>query len=420
MALALACALVPDATSGQTVSTYVIDPHPAGRQAGRDENISYVKLIGFFTSEVMPSVALGMSHGLYLYTSPGDRLSGPWIKNTIDPAGEFYEQAAALPKAGEAYPDIVTSRSARMDGPYQLVLYSNPLNRGGNPRRPWPMQVINAEAGCHELRVADVDQDGLPDIVCSATKAGGTLSFIAFQNASGPWQIVADPFRLGSGIATIGESIDLVSITGSPRINVVAANDAGVYWFENPRLSGGNPRTDPWPGHRIGEANRGVSLASIDLKQPTASVVVASNEDVPEGWASGLVWYEALPDPALPWMAHAIDPTYRLVHQINTGFTGGHPYLVVGEQEQTCGTPLIPAMHPDLPCRVTMFRFDGRAFVPFPLSGQGTHNQSAIEYDGGVLVAGANHGIFNAPNRALQAWFVSQATLEAWNRKFAK
>jgi hypothetical protein len=415
--LTLMAALTPVVASTQTVPNYIIDGHPVGRQAGRDVDISYVKLLGFFTSKTMPNVVMGMSRGLYLYTSSSNKLSGPWVKSAIDPAGEFYEQAAALLKSGDTYPGIVASRAPKMDGPYQLVLYSNPLNRRGTAGEPWPMEIINPEAGCHELRVGDVDGDGLLDVVCSATQVGGTLSFIAFQNASGPWQIVNDPLRLDGAIARVGESIDLISISGGPRINVVAANDAGVYWFKNPRLIAGNPRTDLWPGYRIGDANRGVAIATGVFNPPHESVVVASNEELPSAWTRGLVWYEPRPDPAQAWIPHSVDSTYRLVHQINTGRINGRGYVIVGEQEQTCGTPLVPAIHPLLPCRVTMFEFDNGSFIPFSLSGQGTHNQSAMEYNGGVLVVGANHAIYGTPNRALQAWFIDQATLATWNRE---
>jgi hypothetical protein len=423
--LVLMATLAPLATSAQNVQNYIIDAHPVGRQPGRELDLSYEKVIGFFTSTTMPSVVLGMSRGLYLYRSAGDTLAGPWIRSVIDPAGAFYEQAAAMPRPGDVYPAIVASRGPKMDGPYQLVLYSNPLNRGGDPGQPWAMEVINPDAGCHDLRLADVDQDGLTDIVCSATTAGKTLSFIAFQNApgqnaSGRWQIVSDPFTLHGAMARIGESIDLISVAGSPRHHVVAANDAGVYWFRNPRSAGGNPRTDPWPGYRIGQANRGVALATGVFKPPYEGVVVGSNEELPEGWKSGLVWYEQPADPVQPWTAHVIDPTYRAVHQINSGRIDGRAYIVVGEQEQTCGTPRIAAIHPQLPCRVTLFQFDGRSFVPFALSGLGTHNQAAIEYDGGILIVGANHGIYEPPQRALQAWFVDRATLLAWGRELPK
>src|SRR5216683_3150642 len=51
----------------------------------------------------------------------------------------------------------------------------------------------------------------------------------------------ADPFKVGSSItaivggsgARIGHGIDLISVNGGPRINVVGATNSGVYWFRN-------------------------------------------------------------------------------------------------------------------------------------------------------------------------------------------
>jgi hypothetical protein len=138
---------------------------------------------------------------------------------------------------------------------------------------------------------------------------------------------------------------------------------------------------------------------------------------MPESRAQGLVWYE--PPPTQTWISHSVDSTYRMVHQINTGRIDGRAYFIAAEQEQICGTPLVHAMHPQLPCRVTMFQFDNGSFVPFPLSEQGTHDQSVIDYNSGLLVAGANHAIFETPNRAFQAWFIDKATLAAWSRELS-
>jgi hypothetical protein len=53
-----------------------------------------------------------------------------------------------------------------------------------------------------------------------------------------------------------------------------------------------------------------------------------------------------------------------------------------------------------------MFQFKEGSFIPFSIYEQGTHNQSVILYKGGLLVVGANHGVYGAPYRALQAWFI--------------
>jgi len=150
------------------------------------------------------------------------------VKTTIDPAGDFYERSAAFLFPGDTYPGVVASRSG------QLVVYFNPMNWGGDPTQLWPAWVINPNAGCNDLHVADLDQDGLPDVVCSATSALGTKSFIAFQNNPNDWEILDDPFRVPGSSDSIGDGVAVLSIHGGPRINVVGATESGVYWFKNP------------------------------------------------------------------------------------------------------------------------------------------------------------------------------------------
>jgi hypothetical protein len=395
--LAFTAVLAPMLACGQTVQTFTIDPHPPGKPLE--------KTVGFFTSMTVPSVVVGMDSsgggegGLYLYTSPSGDLLGPWVRTTIDPVGDFYERSAAFVNPGEIYPGVIASRST------ELVWYHNPRNRGGDPTQPWKSQIINPNAGCHDVHIADVDRDGLPDIVCSAAMMMHTQSFIAFQNDNNHWQIVDDPFRVGVSLARIGDGIDLISISGGPRINVVAANEAGVYWFRNPKLTGGNPRRDPWPGSYVGRGNEGIAIATGVFNDAGESIVIADGEPVPTR-EPGLVWYEPPRNPTQIWMSHSVDATYQSVHQINTGNFNDRPYIIVGEQEQACGTPVWEAEHPGVPCRVTMFQFEKGSFSAFPIYQQGTHNQSVIPYNGGLLVVGANHAFYGTLYPALQAWFI--------------
>jgi hypothetical protein len=411
--LAFMAALAPMLASAQTVKTFTIDPSPAGKAvdpAGKPVE-TLEKTVGFFTSTTLPSVVVGLNGGkggIYLYTSSSGDLSGPWVRTAIDPVGGFYEGLATVLYPGDAYPGIIASRSR------QVVSYYNPMNWGGDPNQPWERRIINPNAGCHQLRVADVDQDGLPDVVCSASPVEDTHSFIAFQNDSNHWKIVDDPFQMGGSItsivggsaARIGAGIDLISIGGGPRINVVGATNSGVYWFRNPKLTGGDPRSDPWPGSYVGDGNLGLVIATGVFNEPSESIVVASGEQIPTPWLPGLVWYEPPSDPTQAWLSHSVDSTYRAVHQINTGKFNGIPYFIVGEQEQACGTPRLAAQHPGIPCRVTMFRFNNGSFSPFSIYQQGTHNQTVISYNGDLLVVGANHGYYDTLYPALQAWLI--------------
>jgi len=166
--LALVAMLVPRPASAQSVQNFIIDSAPPA--APLEVTVDY------FTSPTTPSVVLGSAtndlgpggRGYYLYQSAND-LNGPWTMTTIDPEGDAYEIARAFTWPGDTFPGVMASRSG------QLVWYDNPTNWGGEPTQPWPMEVVNPNAGCHDMHVVDLDQDGLPDIVCSSTVYGGTV-----------------------------------------------------------------------------------------------------------------------------------------------------------------------------------------------------------------------------------------------------
>jgi hypothetical protein len=60
-----------------------------------------------------------------------------------------------------------------------------------------------------------------------------------------------------------------------------------------------------------------------------------------------------------------------------------------------------------------MFQFKAGSFIPVSIYGQGTHNQSVIHHKGGILIVGANHGIYGTPHRALHAWFIDEVSFAA-------
>ena len=396
--LAFVGTLAPVLASGETVQNFIIDPSPPGRPV-------LEKTVDYFTSRTMPSVVLGSS-GIYLYQSSGN-LSGPWTMSVIDPEGDFYERARAFTYPGDPYPGVVASRSG------QLVWYANPLNSGSDPTQPWPRILINPNAGCHDLHVADLDGNGKPDIACSATFFAGTQSFIAFQNNWNDWQIVNNPFRDTSG-AGIGDSIGFVSINGSPRTHVVGATPSGVYWFENP----GN-RTGAWVPHLVGNggSNNGVSetaVATVAYGGPSDAIIAGAGEEPNGPWTPGLVAFFAGSNPRALWTAKSLDSTYRAIHEINSGNLAGSPLFIVAEQESVssqCNSAGYDE-HPSIAaCRVVLFEYQGGAFTPITeLSNLGTHNQSFVMYNGGLAIAGANHNSYGATDPALHLWLVTDGS----------
>jgi hypothetical protein len=175
-----------------------------------------------------------------------------------------------------------------------------------------------------------------------------------------------------------------------------------VYWFEYP-----GSRNGIWGAHYIGPGNAGVSIESGILPNGQDYVVIASSESAPVAWPGGLAFFTQNSDATQPWNATTIDSSYRAVHQLSLGTFDGSPYVLAAEQEQACIAGINETYHADLPCRVEIFKYNSRTFEPFVLlTSQGTHNQAVIAYKDGLLIVGANHGMFGG-YPALQGWIVS-------------
>jgi hypothetical protein len=183
-------------------------------------------------------------------------------------------------------------------------------------------------------------------------------------------------------------------MTGAPRL-AVAYETAGI------------PYQQSTCGETSGQSalsNAKGTTVAAGTKDGKDYVIVASNEDYPSPWTGGLAYYTQPADPTQPWLGTTVDATYRAVHEISTGTLGSNPYFIAAEEEQACITGGND-YHADIPCRVTLFRFSGKSLTAVQLFDQGTQNQSVLPYQGGLLVVGANHGVYGG-FPALQGWIV--------------
>jgi len=386
----LACGALRN-VSAQTITTaittdIVIDPSP-----GTGEPLE--KVVDYFTSKSFPSVVVGNGRGgLFLYRSVSG-LKGPWKRTVISPKWSAYERARALRFPGHAYPDVVASIGNR------IVWFENPMN-GPDPAavtRPWMPHIINADHGCHDIRVEDLDGDGKVDVICSAGLLLRAPAFVAFQNDLLNWQVV-------DNVADVGEDIAVVRVGSDPTPHLVGSDQTGkIFWYENPRLHGGNARTANWVKHYIGPGNVGNSFAAGKWSSPQDVVLTVDNEHEGPGGTGdsrGITWYEQPPDPMTPWIAHGMGASYRDVHEISLGeWRNGVPYVLVAEQEQACD-PARPEgrapSHPGVPCRIAMFQWIDGAPQKTVLARTGTHNQALLPWQGGLLMADSNHGVYGA------------------------
>jgi len=98
-----------------------------------------------------------------------------------------------------------------------------------------------------------------------------------------------------------------------------------------------------------------------------------------------------------PWIIHILGEDYRDIHEVSLGtWAGGIPYVLVAEQENACDPARPegnPPTHPGVACRITLFQWVGEKLRSTVLS---THNQAILPWQGGLLMADANHGAYGA------------------------
>jgi len=381
-----------------TESHIIIDNPPTDRSDTLEKAIADIDGDGILDVVWGYGTGRGGVGGLVWYTAPhsGD-LTQAWAKHIIAPSGNFYEHAIAISIVGDGIPDIVASDTD------QLVWFKNPRHTAGDPSSaPWPMIVINGSGGCHDMRVADLDGDGLLDVVCSGSTILGVSSFVAFQNSSGPWTIIG-PANIGEGVALldIGSGKGLIHIVGNDNVT------GDLSWWENPRETGGNARTETWERRTIASPGaEGFSIETGILTQTgRMDVVVAQNENGP----AGIQWYQAPTDRRNGiWTNRMIDSSYLAVHHISVHDMNADGFndIVVAEQEQAGGAPQISPLHPGIPSRVTIFLNDGTGNFTADVIAT-TGGQELVIGDmngrGDLGILSSNHGYYGAAN-PLEMW----------------
>jgi hypothetical protein len=285
------------------------------------------------------------SSGIYWYGYPASGvLTDPWPYYTVVSGGDAYGDMLAVDVNGDGAVDIVASYIPP-GGSNSIVWFENPRGQGGDPTSAvWTMHTIGNGVGENDLVIADIDGDGLMDVV--------TPSYIYFQNPTPDSWTPVQYNTATRGVALL----DIGSGNGSINLVSTMANSTVTYnavWFENPRETGGNARTDSWIMHTIGP-----SYPCSPTSCPTADVYVpayASGDldgdkrmDIAMGQslgpngalppAGGLVWFEAPADRRNgTWTMHTIDASFSDTHTIRVVDMdqNGTLDLVTAEQDQS-------------------------------------------------------------------------------------
>ncbi|MCI0393217.1 MAG: carbohydrate-binding family 9-like protein [Acidobacteria bacterium] len=106
-----------------------------------------------------PSELKGQSYRISWFESPPSAKSGRWRENVIEADVEaVYHFVGVGDFNRDGALDVAAAEMQQGDDPDEVKIYIN----GGGGRR-WTKQVI-ATAGSHSMRIADIDNDGYPDL----------------------------------------------------------------------------------------------------------------------------------------------------------------------------------------------------------------------------------------------------------------
>jgi hypothetical protein len=108
--------------------------------------------------DVLLSPAESKGGRLSWYEAPADPESGKWIEHVIDPHVDFVHTFKVVDMNNDGELDVVTSEMEQ--SPHRRVSVYWNLGTG----LKWRQQVISTD-GSHNIRVADINHDGYPDII---------------------------------------------------------------------------------------------------------------------------------------------------------------------------------------------------------------------------------------------------------------
>jgi hypothetical protein len=309
-----------------------------------------------------------------------------WKKHIVIASGAAYEDLIPFDVNHDGAMDVIAS----LDN--NIYWFENPKGHGGNPATDsWVKHFIGSGYGENMMSIADLDGDGLPDIV--------TASYAFFQNSPTEWVRV----RIGNakrGVALL----DIGSGKGAIDAVTTDSNTFATIWLENPREHGEDARTTAWIRHVIGKgyndctpANCGGGVAAYatadlngDGRMDIVSVQAEGDFNPPAG---GMLWWEMPSDPRNgAWIKHTIDASFVSAHNIRLADMNndGHIDIVSAEQEQSPQD------------RVAIFYGDGAGNFSAPqvLSTGSGHNVwvSDVDGDGDLDILNAPHGYFGHRN----------------------
>ena len=276
-----------------------------------DSNVGYVRTITDINGDGLPDIVASGDGGIYWYEYPS------WIRHTL--VGSSFnwsgDNIEDYDVDGDGDNDIVGCRNNNGNG--KVVILENPLP-SGDPFSPWNYYQIgdagqvSGDAHIKDLEVADFNRDGYIDVAARVHQ----YTYIFIQQGEGSWQQAKrtnqHPPEEGLAVADLDED-------GDPDLVL------NGFWLRNPYP---NSLANEWAYFEIDPTyhNEGVSwphsaakVAVVDIdNNGKLDVILSDAEQDPTDFpseADPLAWYSAT-NPTGSWTQHIVDDNLGEAHTL--------------------------------------------------------------------------------------------------------
>lgn len=212
--------------------------------------------------------------------------SAPWSRHTIDDSSRGADGVRMADVNGDGHLDIATGWEE--GGVIRVYMNPGPKQAAGK----WPAVTVGSVKSPEDAVFADLDGDGMTDVVSSCEGKTRTMFFHWAPKSSDQypdaesWKTEAVPCteKLQSWMFALPMDVD-----GRNGIDLIVSskgNNASIGWLQSPA----NPRdVSAWKYHRLRDAGWVMSLVPFDMDNDGDLDVVASDR---KGTKRGVLWLE--------------------------------------------------------------------------------------------------------------------------------
>ena len=314
----------------------------------------HIKIAGDINNDGFADIVIASSNNgpLVWYEYPN------WTKHVIHPSGTWSTDAKLVDMDGDGDLDILISDWYTHK---RIEWFENPLPSGNPATDLWKHHVIGSPRA-HDIQTADIDGDGVIEIVTRGQGNEGSIISI-WKQINSSWEKTAINCPEGEGLA-IGD------IDGDGKSDIII----GGLWFKTPK----DIFHDEWKAYHFAEWSPDATVRTADMnKDGRVDIILARSEG-----HYRLSWFENAVNGKL--IEHVIDNDVDFVHSLVISDVNNDGELDI----------VIAEMHQSPRKRVMVYFNDGNSdkWTKEIVATTGSHNLCVADFGniGTLMLVGAN------------------------------